>query len=93
MIDLEQLSRLKYPETGTIVFDELVDISDVTIVGTTAAERLESLLSQISNPYYYRVGKTRVHISFAPDTAPLEDKLKEYFIALKQNAFGAQINP
>ena len=93
MIDLTQLEQLKNPETGAIAFEKLVDISDVAIVGTTAAERLESLLSQISNPYYYRVGKTRVHISFASDAVLLEDKLKAYFIGLKQNTFGAQINP
>lgn len=93
MIGMAGLEKLKYPEISAIAPEELVDISDVAIVGTTAAERLESLLSQISNPYYYKVGKTTVHISFAPDAAPLEDKLKAYFIALKQNTFGAQINP
>lgn len=93
MMDLAQLEQLKDPETGAVAFEKLVDISDVTIAGTTAAERLESLLSQISNPYYYKVGKTRVHISFASGAAPLEEKLKAYFMGLKQHAFGAQINP
>lgn len=93
MIGMAELEKMKRPEISTITPEKLTDISDVTIMGTTAAERMESLLSQISNPYYYRVGKTRVHISFAPDAPLLEDKLKAYFIALKQNAFGAQINP
>ena len=93
MIGMAQLEKLKYPEVGTIAPEKLIDISDVTIMGKTAAERLESLLSQMPNPYYYKVEKTAVHISFAPDAAPLEDKLKAYFIGLKQNTFGAQINP
>lgn len=93
MIGMAELEKMKCPEISTIAPEKLTDISGVTIVGTTAAERLESLLSQVSNPYYYRVGKMRIHISFAPGAAPLEDKLKAYFIALKQNAFGAQINP
>ena len=87
MIDLAQLDALKRSETGAAAVGELVDLSDVAIAGTTAAERLESLLSQISNPYHYTVGKTTVHISFASGAAPLEDKLKAHFIALKQKAF------
>lgn len=93
MIDTERLDQMKRPETGTAAFGKLTDLSDVTIEGMTGEERLESFLSQISNPYHYRVGKTAVHISFAPGAAPLGDKLKAYFIGLKQNAFGAQINP
>ena len=93
MIDLAQLEQLKYSETGTTASGESVDLSAVAIEGTTAGERLESFLGQVRNPYDYRVGKTKVHISFAPDGAPLEDKLKAYFMGLKQNAFGAQINP
>lgn len=93
MIDPAQLDKLEHPETGTTASEELVDISDVMVDGTTAAERLESFLRQVKNPYYYKVGKTRVHISFAPAAPPLEDKLKAYFMGLKQNAFGTQINP
>lgn len=90
---MAELEKMKHPEINKAASEKLADISDVAIVGTAAAERLESLLSQVSNPYYYKAGKTTVHISFAPDAAPLEDKLKAYFIGLKQNAFGAQINP
>ena len=93
MLDLVQREERKRPEISEITPEKLIDISDVTIAGTTAAERLESFLSQMGNPYHYRVGKTAVHISFAPGAAPLEDKLKAYFMGLKQKAFGAQINP
>lgn len=90
---MEELEKLKHPEINTTAPGKPVDISDVTIAGATAAERLKSFLDQVSNPYCYKVGKMTVHISFAPGAAPLEDKLKAYFIGLKQNAFGAQINP
>lgn len=93
MIDMTQLEQLEHPDASAIAPENLVDLADVTIEGTTAAERLESFLSQIKNPYHYKVGKTTVHISFVPGAPPLEDKLKTYFMGLKQNAFGAQINP
>lgn len=92
MIGMAELEKMRDSEINITAPERLTDISDVAVVGT-AAERLESFLSQISNPYCYKVGKTTVHISFAPGAAPLEDKLKAYFIGLKQNAFGAQINP
>lgn len=93
MIDPARSDKLKPPETGAAAPEKLTDIADVAITGTTAEERLESLLSQLSNPYCYQVGKTTVHISFAPDAAPLADKLKAYFIGLKQGAFGAPLDP
>lgn len=93
MISMTELEKLEHPETDAVAPEKLVDLSDVAVVGERAAERLESFLNQVSNPYDYRVGKTRVHLSFAPDAAPLADKLKAYFIGLKQQAFGVQENP
>ena len=93
MTDMAQIDQWEDSKTGAMAPGELADLSDVMIEGITAAERLESLLRQIKDPYCYKVGKTAVHISFASGAAPLEDKLKTYFTALKQNAFGAQINP
>lgn len=93
MIDREQLDKMKDIEAGGIAPEELVDLAEVKVTGETAAERLESFLSQIRNPYCCKVGKTPVRFSFVLGAAPLEDKLKAYFVGLKQNAFGAQINP
>ena len=96
MIRSKQLDK-RLSETERIEAEsaahEPVDLAEVGITGMTAAERSESFLSQTSDPYCYKVGKTTVHISFAPDAAPLEDKLRAYFMGLKQKAFGAQTNP
>ena len=91
MFDLDQLDRLKYTEIDSAATDKLVDIVDVRIGGTTAGERLDDFLKQIANPYHYKVGNTPIHITFMPDGKPLEEKLKAYFLFIKQNAYGAQI--
>lgn len=91
MVSLEQLDKMKYAEIGEGASSPLVDIRDVCIEGQTYEKRLCSFLSQVVNPYCYKVGDTPVRISFLPEGKPLEEKLKTYFLFIKQNTFGAQI--
>lgn len=67
--------------------DNLTDLLNITITGETSNERLESYLSQIGNPYRFRVGKTPVRICFQKDGNTLSEKLKAHFLSLKGGEF------
>lgn len=74
--ELERLSREASPVA-------LADLLDVTISGDSPAQRLESYLAQVGNPYRFRVGKTPVRVSFQSGESPLSEKLKSHFLSLK----------
>lgn len=61
----------------------LADIQAVEVYGEQPAERLECYLSQMGNPYYFRVGSVLVQVSFLSDGKPRSERLKAYFTALK----------
>ena len=84
MISEEQLEKMRFAALNHEGVDALADISEVIVCGKTPLERLESLLRQVNNPYYFKVGNTPVQITFNQNEAPLEEKLKAHFIALKQ---------
>lgn len=83
MVTVEQLEKMQNDSIKGVGSDTLADILDVEINGDTPAERLDSFLSQVTNPYYFRVGETPVRISFISDEKMLENKLKSYFIGIK----------
>lgn len=83
MMTSEQLTKFENMATECIDKNTLSDISDLKINGKTSAHRLESFVSQIGNPYCFRVGNTPVRISFHNDRKPLESILRQYFIGLK----------
>lgn len=74
--EMEQASREASPVA-------LADLLDVTISGDSPAQRLESYLAQVGNPYRFRVGKTPVRVSFQSGESPLSEKLKSHFLSLK----------
>ena len=80
--ELDKLSRLPIKGTDPA---ELVDLSTVSITGDTPAQRLDSYLTQVKNPYLFRVGNTPVKISFPYncDEKPLLDRLKSHLLSLK----------
>lgn len=63
--------------------DRLSDILNVEIRGETAVQRLESCPAQTDSPYCFRVGDTPVRISFQTCGETLEQKIKSYFLGLK----------
>ncbi|MBE6069818.1 MAG: hypothetical protein E7211_19315 [Clostridium lundense] len=86
MISVEQLEKMKYVVLDTDEISALPDISNVSIHGDTPGERLENLLEQIGNPYFFKVGTTPVRVSFNTDGKPLEEMLKSHFLGLKQKS-------
>jgi hypothetical protein len=83
MISIDDLIALQQTEPA---HETLVDIQTVHIdTSLPIAERLQNYIAQIKNPYHFLHGDSVVNISFAPGGADLKTKLKNYFIACKQN--------
>lgn len=83
MKKLEEMERVSR-EVAPVA---LADLLDVTISGDSPAQRLESYLAQVGNPYRFRVGKTPVRVSFQSGESSLSAKLKSHFLSLKSGGF------
>lgn len=71
------------PQVKETAPDQLSDILNVEIRGETAVQRLESCPAQVGSPYCFLVGDTPVRISFQSCGETLEQKIKSYFLGLK----------
>lgn len=80
MVDKKMLEEMAKIHINDINPDFLVDILEVNICGGTPSQRLESCLSQVGNPYCFRVGNTPVEISFRSGGQTLDKKIRSYFL-------------
>ena len=87
MVDIKSLEMMSKKGMTEMERDSLSDILDVTIVGENPVQRLESYLDQTGNPYCFRVGKTPVRLLFHNEEKTLQEKLKSYFLSLKNSDF------
>ena len=83
MIDKNLLEDMSHIKIKDVAPDLLQDILTVEVSGETASQRLESYLDQVGNPYCFRVGNTPVRISFKSCEETLDNKIKSYFMGLK----------
>ena len=83
MVSKKQLEDMAQVRIQEVDPGTLSDLLDVKIEGDTPAQRLESYLAQVGNPYCFLVGKTPVRLIFNGNGKPLENKLKSYFLSLK----------
>lgn len=83
MIDKNLLEDMSHIKIKDVAPDRLQDILTVEVSGETASQRLESYLDQVGNPYCFRVGNTPVRISFKSCEETLDNKIKSYFMGLK----------
>lgn len=83
MIDKNLLEDMSHIKIKDVAPDLLQDILTVEVSGETASQRLESYLDQVGNPYCFRVGNTPVRISFKSCEETLDQKIKSYFMGLK----------
>lgn len=61
-------------ETGITSDEELVDIRNVHIdPALPVEERVKSYVSQIKNPYLFRVGQTVVRVEYANNNRTIND--------------------
>ena len=60
-------------------YDDLVDIADVQIdMSLSRAERMQSYIRQIRDPYRFLCNGIVVTVTFADTDATIEDRLEEY---------------
>lgn len=85
MVDRGTLEKMSKDSAAGVWADTLADLQDVKIEGKTPAQRLESFIVQTGNPYCVRVGRTPVRIFFCNEEKPLAEKLKAYFVSLKNS--------
>ena len=83
MIDKNLLEDMSHIKIKDVAPDLLQDILTVEVSSETASQRLESYLDQVGNPYCFRVGNTPVRISFKSCEETLDNKIKSYFMGLK----------
>ena len=71
------LDKLKNYDIRNIDRASLVDILDVAVPDNVSqAERMKSFITQIKNPYCFKVGKWVVGVDFIDTKSSLEDKMK-----------------
>lgn len=76
--DVRSIDRTKLRDINSVVIDPKLP----------KAEKIQSFVSQIGNPYCYMDGDVVVSISYADTEVSLEDRLKSYFIGMGNNTNG-----
>lgn len=82
MLSMERLNELSETDLREGLSDDLSNLLEVTIEGTTPMQRLESYIKQIKNPYLFRVNDTTVKIRFSGEKT-IEETVKRHFLLLK----------
>ena len=71
------LEKLKSYDIRTVDRASLVDISEVSVPENISQnERMKAFITQIRNPYCFKVGKWVVGVDFVKTESTLEDKMK-----------------
>jgi hypothetical protein len=71
------LAKLKDYDIRTVDRASLVDISEVAVPDDLPqSERMKMLITQIKNPYCFKVGKWVVGVDFINTESTLEDKMQ-----------------
>ena len=72
---------MKEPEQSKMDLNDLVDIRDVNRSLPTE-ERIKSYVQQVKHPYDFRVGKVKVHISYAGESKTINDSFTDMIASL-----------
>lgn len=84
MVDKLQLQKMSEVDITKISRYTLAEISRVQIDNALpAAQKLESYIEQVGNPYCFRCGDTPVKIRFVTKNRTLKEALYTYFSGLK----------
>lgn len=82
-LTLSMLKEMQAVDPLTIDRSALKDINDVRIdPDLPKAERMESFLRQIGNPYCYKCGKLVVKLNYIEEDITLEERLMNHFKSL-----------
>ena len=84
MLRQSQLQDMRNTDITQVDHSTLTDIHSIHIdAALPAAQKMQSYLEQIGNPYCFLCGDTPVKIRFASDGKPLKQSLCGYFLSLK----------
>ena len=74
---------MKEPEQSKMDLNDLVDIRDVKVDRSLPTEeRIKSYVQQVKHPYDFRVGKFKVHISYAGESKTINDSFTDMIASL-----------
>ena len=80
---LKSLEQMRDIDVKTVRPDTLADYGDVTVnTSLPQEERLIDYISQIKNPYCFKLGKTVIKIGFIDTEVTLEERLEKYLLSL-----------
>ncbi len=73
----EALERLRTADFSEYNINNLIDIRDIKISKSKSArKRFDNFVSQIGNPYMFKVCDINVKIHFSPDGKSLDDAIR-----------------
>lgn len=82
---IAELDQMNQTDIKKIDREKLVDIQTIKIDPLqSAAQRMESYLKQIKNPYCFLCGDTAVRVRFEQNGTDLTHRLKNYYISMKK---------
>ena len=82
---IAELDQMNQTDIKKIDREILVDIQTIKIDPLQyAAQRMESYLNQIKNPYCFLCGDTAVRVRFEQNGTDLTHRLKNYYISMKK---------
>ena len=82
---IAELDQMNQTDIKKIDREKLVDIQTIKIDPLqSAAQRMESYLKQIKNPYCFLCGDTAVRVRFEQNGPDLTHRLKNYYISMKK---------
>lgn len=74
---------MKEQELKNGVSSDLVDIRDITVDrNLPIEERIKSYVRQVKNPYDFRVGEIKVHVSYSGGPKTLNDSFTDMIRSL-----------
>lgn len=83
-MSLDELDRLSRIDISQVDRTKLIDIRTIQIDPLqSAAQRMESYIAQIRNPYLFSCDGATVRVRFDPDGGELPHRLKNHFASLK----------
>jgi len=85
LLTIAELDQMNQTDIKKIDREILVDIQTIKIDPLQyAAQRMESYLNQIKNPYCFLCGDTAVRVRFEQNGTDLTHRLKNYYISMKK---------
>lgn len=74
---------MREQELKNTVSSDLVDIRDITVDRNLPIEdRIKSYVQQVKNPYDFRVGDVKVHVSYSDGSKTLNDSFTDMIRSL-----------